>query len=74
MNENWRFLMLLDILHFNSWSRMIDDYLIEPYMVANHIGGIQYADFRERALPNLLEDIPLRVHKGMWFHHYTASP
>jgi hypothetical protein len=43
-------------------------------MVANHIGGIQYTDFLERTLPNLLEDTPLNVHKGMWFHHYSAPP
>lgn len=33
MNEHWRILMLLDVLHFIFWSRIIDDCLTEPYMV-----------------------------------------
>jgi hypothetical protein len=49
------------------WTRNVDDYLIEQFMIVNHLSGIQYANFLTRTFPLLLNDVPLNVHDGMWF-------
>jgi hypothetical protein len=39
--------------------------LSAPYVIVDHLGGIQYADFRERTLPRLLDYIPFSFCKEM---------
>lgn len=49
----------------NIQARLTDDYLTGPYMIANCIGGIQYADFLERTDPLLSEDGPHFSHRQL---------
>jgi hypothetical protein len=48
---------------------MVDDHLIGPYMIANHLYGIQSVIFLERAFHLSLDNVALNICKGMWFQH-----
>jgi hypothetical protein len=47
--------MLHDTPHISRfsviWARIINSYLIRLYIIANHLGAIQYANFLERIFP-----------------------
>jgi hypothetical protein len=43
-------------------------------VLVNRICGIQNADFLQRTLPILLQDVPLNIREGMWFHYSGAPP
>jgi hypothetical protein len=44
---------------------IIDDYQIEPYVIANSLISIHHVDLLERTFSHLLEDVPLNVREGM---------
>jgi len=60
--------------HFsiNVWCGMIDDMLIGPIILDNHITGQNYLDFLQNELPKQLEDIPLATRIAMYFQHDRA--
>jgi hypothetical protein len=73
MNGHWGILMVLDALHFNrdlvsACAGILDDYLTAPYVIANRLAGIEYADFLQRTLPLSLEEIPLNIEGATCFH------
>ena len=51
---------------------MIDDMLIGPIILDNHITGQNYLDFLQNELPKQLEDIPLATRIAMYFQHDRA--
>jgi hypothetical protein len=64
--------ILLGPLHFNrfrfgTWTDTVKDSLPGPYMIPNHLVGIQYASYLARTSPFLLEGIPLNVCEDIWF-------
>lgn len=56
----------------NVWAGIIGDSLIGPYILPNRLNGAAYRNFLENTLPNLIEDIPLKVLRNMWFMHDGA--
>ena len=56
------------------WSGIVDDNLIGPYLLPEHLNCHRYLRFLQRVLPELLQDVPLAVRKRMWIQHDgTAS-
>jgi hypothetical protein len=66
-------LLLQQRFGINVGVTIMDIYPTGPHMVANTVVGIQYADFLERTLAVLLKDVPLSVHKSIWFQHNNTS-
>jgi hypothetical protein len=58
----------------NICARIIDDYIIRPCIIENHLSGVHYTDFVEDTLPVLLEDVPLHVRESTWFLHDGIPP
>jgi hypothetical protein len=58
----------------NVQAGIVDSYFTGPYMIVNHPGGTHYADFPQRTHLPLMEDVPLNVWGGLWFHHDSAHP
>jgi hypothetical protein len=56
------------------WAGIVDDYVIEPYVIRGPLDGGQNADFHEETLPLLFENVPLHVRESMWFQHDGAPP
>jgi hypothetical protein len=51
------------------WSGIINDQLIGPYLLLLQLTGDIYLTFIQEILPELLEVVPLEVHREMWFQH-----
>jgi hypothetical protein len=51
----------------NIWAANVDDYVIGPCIIQDHLGGQHNKAFLEETLPVLrvLEDVPLHVREGM---------
>lgn len=78
MNGCGRIIKLLDTsistkIQHQYLARNVGDYLIDPYVIVNHLSGIQYANFLTRTLPLLLDDIPFSVHDGNFITLNTPS-
>lgn len=58
----------------NVWVGIIEDYLIGPHFLPPRLNGIRYREFLEFHLPELLEDVPIRIRQRMWFMHDGAPP
>lgn len=58
----------------NVWAGIVNDHLIGPIILPNRMDGLQYLEFLQNNLPELLEDIPLAVRLRMWFLHDGAPP
>lgn len=56
----------------NVWVGIIHDKLIGPYILPPHLNGNIYWIFLQEMLPQLLEDVPLAIHRIMWFQHNGA--
>lgn len=56
----------------NVWAGIIGDYLIGPYFLPARLNGINYRQFLEHTLPNLLDDVPIFTRHRMWFMHDGA--
>ena len=54
---------------FNVWAEIIDFHLVGPYIFPNRLTGTEYLNFLQVHLPGLLEEIPLRLRRIMWFMH-----
>jgi hypothetical protein len=52
---------------------MINDILIGPVIVGNHMTGHNYLHFSQNRLPNQLEDIPLATWIAMYFQNDRVS-
>jgi hypothetical protein len=57
--------------HFsiNMWCGMIDDMLIGPVILDDHMTGHNYLDFLQNGLPEQVEDVPLAAQIAMYFQH-----
>jgi len=51
---------------------MIDDKLIGPVILDDHMTGQNYLDFLQNELPKQLEDVPLATRIAMYFQHDGA--
>jgi hypothetical protein len=51
---------------------IIDDHLIDPYLLPLRLTGDIYLTFIQEILPELLEVVPLEVRREMWFQHDGA--
>lgn len=58
----------------NVWCGIIGDTLVGPYFIDGRLTGEKYAEILRDHLDNLLEDVPLRDRRGMWFMHDGAPP
>jgi hypothetical protein len=47
------------------WAGTVNDCLIGPYLIANCLSGIQYAEFLERTLLFILKVVPVILDDGM---------
>jgi hypothetical protein len=50
----------------------MDDRLIGPYLLPLQLTGDIYLTFIQDILSELLEVVPLKVHREMWFQHSGA--
>ena len=61
----------------NVWAG-VGDRLIGPVRLPERLTGPMYREFLERltrdVLPDVLDDVPLRLRVGMWFMHDGAPP
>lgn len=55
--------------NLNVWMGIIDNYLIGPYFLPEHLNGEFYEDFLRNELPLLLEDLPLTLRRDMRYQH-----
>jgi hypothetical protein len=53
------------------WCGLLDDFLIGPHVLPNHLMGDAYLDFLVNTLPQLLE-VSLQVCQSMWYMHDEA--
>ena len=51
---------------------MIEDVLIGPVVLDDHMTGQNYLDFLQNELPKQLEDVPLATRIAMYFQHDGA--
>jgi hypothetical protein len=51
---------------------IIDDHLIGPYFLLLQLTGDIYLKFVQETLPELMEVVPMEVHREMWFQHDGA--
>ena len=55
----------------NVWAGTVDKYPVGPYLLPSRLTDV-YKVFRKEVLPQLLEDVPLPIHRRMWFQQYGA--
>ena len=58
----------------NCWWGIVGDHVIGPYFFEGLLIGQVYANFLQNVLPQLMEDVPLRVRMNMWMEHDGAPP
>lgn len=60
--------------HFslNVWAGIVGDHLLGPVFLPPILNGATYRNFLLDSLPLLLEDVPIRVRREMWFMHDGA--
>ena len=56
----------------NVWAGILGDHLIGPFMLPQRLTGNVYTRFLQEDLPTLLDDVPLRIRRQMWFMHDGA--
>lgn len=63
----------------NMWTGILNGTIIGPFELPEILNGEVYLDFLRNHLPNLLEDVPLNVYRGIWFQqdgcpaHYARA-
>lgn len=58
----------------NVWAGIIDNRIIGPVVLPNHLNGANYLEHLQVTLPELLDDLPLDLRQNMWFMHDGAPP
>jgi hypothetical protein len=64
----------LQRFNISIWAGTINDCLIEPYLIATCLSGIQYAEFLERTCLFVLEVVLVILDEGIWFQQDDAPP
>ena len=59
---------------FNMCTGFLDGCVTGPYLLLPNLTSDVYLNFLEHVLHGFLEDVPLHVHKNMWFQHDGAPP
>lgn len=58
----------------NIWAGIVNGILIGPFILPDRMDGMQYLNFLQNDLPELLEEVPLNIRQNMWFLHDGAPP
>lgn len=58
----------------NVWCGVINNKLVGPFILPERLNSEVYLRFLQEELPNLLEDVPLALRRGMYFQHDGAPP
>jgi hypothetical protein len=53
----------------NVWYGIINDTLIGPVILDDHMTGHNYRDYLQNGLPEQLEDVPVATWIAMYFQH-----
>lgn len=56
----------------NVWAGILGDHLIGPYLLPERLNGKTYLTFLQHVLPDLLNVVPPRIRRVMWFQHDGA--
>jgi hypothetical protein len=56
----------------NVWCGLLDDFVIGPHVLPSRLTEKAYLDFSVNTLPQLLEEVSLRLHQSMWYMHDGA--
>lgn len=56
----------------NVWAGIVGNHLVGPYLMPTPLNGHSYMMFLQEGLPQLLENIPLDIRRGMWYQHDGA--
>jgi hypothetical protein len=54
------------------WFGLLDDFVIGPHVLSNRLMGEACLDFFINTLPQLLEEVTLRLRQSMWYMHDGA--
>ena len=58
----------------NVWARIVDNFLLDPYILPERLNANTHLIFLQNVLPELLHPIPLNFRRSMRFQHDGASP
>ena len=58
----------------NVWAGILGNKLIGPHILPNRLRGAEYLQFLQEDLPNLLNEVPIGMRRGMWYQHDGAPP
>jgi hypothetical protein len=56
----------------NIWAGIVGDHLLGPHVLPNRLTGQNYGHFLRTTLPAFLDDIPVVLHRGLYFMHDGA--
>jgi Transposase. len=56
----------------NVWAGIIGDYLLGPFFLPQRLDAVEYLNFLENHLPELMENVPLNLRQYMWYLHDGA--
>ena len=76
-NGNPRWMRIVPIQQpcsVNCWCGIVGDHVIGPYFFQGRLTGQFYANFLQKILPQLMEDVPLDVRMNMSMQHGGATP
>ena len=58
----------------NVWAGIVDDFLLDPYILPERLNATTYLIFLQNVLPELLHPIPLNIRCSMWFQYDGVPP
>ncbi|XP_066587607.1 histone-lysine N-methyltransferase SETMAR-like [Prorops nasuta] len=58
----------------NLWGGIVGTYVIGPVVIPDRLTGEIYTQFLRTELPEILEEVPLEIRRGMWFQQDGAAP
>lgn len=58
----------------NVWAGILGDRIIGPYFLNHTMNGENYLMFLRELLSEELDELPLSVHRALWFQHDGAPP
>ena len=56
----------------NTWASLIGNCLIGPYLLPSRMAIEKHWIFLEQVLPGLLDEVPMKIKRNMWFQHDGA--